>query len=87
MEGEKDKHREAARGAGKDDTALEFGDIPEHESSWFNIVNDLIFVLEVAQGWPVPTKNTEGAIEVTPVRRKRAAEGGDTLSQKKNKSS
>ena len=48
MEAEKDRRREGARATGKDDTTLDFSDILEHEWKWFNIVNDLITVLELA---------------------------------------
>ena len=58
MEREKVKHCEAARAAGKDNTTLDFSDLPEHELKWFNIVNDLIIVLELAQGWPIPGEGT-----------------------------
>ena len=87
MEEEKDGRRKVARDAGKDDTTLDFSNIPEHEFKWFNIVNDLIFVLELAQGWPVPGEGTPNAVEAVPARRKRGAEGGDVPPRKKKKSS
>jgi hypothetical protein len=86
MEREKARRRETARVAGKDDTSLDFTDMLDHDRAWFNIVNDLTFVLELAQGWPVPGEGTPKAAEATPARRKRAAEGGDTSSRKKKKS-
>ena len=87
MAREKAERREAARAAGKDETTLDFSDIPNHESKWFNLVNDLTFVLELATGWPVPGECASGAIEVVPARRKRTAEVTDTSSRKKQKSS
>ena len=86
MEKEKARRREAARAAGNDDTTLDFSDLLDHEYRWFNIVNDLIFVLELAQGGPVPGESTPGAMEATPTRRKRAAEGGVVPLRKKQKS-
>lgn len=83
MEREKAERRAAAQAAGKEDTTLDFGDLPDHDISWFNIVNDLIFVLEHAKDLPVPIREAEE----TTGRRKRAAEGGDVLSRKKSKSS
>ena len=86
---EKDRRREAARVAGKDDTTLDFSDLLEHESRWYNIVNDLIFVLELAQGLPVPGEGAPGAVQATPARKKRLApEGGagPSSSRKKQKS-
>lgn len=85
MEKEKAGRREAARAAGKDDAGLDFSDIPEHESKWFNIVNDLITVLDLAQGCPVPGEGTPGVVGAVPARKKRAAEGADTASRKKKK--
>ena len=38
---------------------LDFGDLPDHDISWFNIVNDLIFVLEHAKDLPVPIREAE----------------------------
>lgn len=87
MENKKDQRRKAARAAGKDDAALDFSDIPDHEAKWFNIVNDLIVVLELAQGWPVPVVGASGPVEAVPARKKRAAEGGGATSRKKVKSS
>ena len=87
MEREKVKRREAARAAGKDDATLDFSDLSEHESKWFNIVNDLIIVLELAQGWPIPGEGTPGEVGAVPARRKRPAEGAGVASRKKTKSS
>ena len=86
MEKEKVRRHETARAAGKDDTTLELGDLLDHEYRWFNIVNDLIFVLELAQGGPVTGENAPGAMGMTPTRRKRAAEGGFVPLRKKPKS-
>ena len=91
MEQEKARHREAARAAGIDDTALNFEDLHEHEYRWFNIVNDLIFVMELAQGWPIAGEGTlAGTAVVTPARiaparKKRAAELGNVSSPRKKK--
>lgn len=89
LEREKDRRREATRAAGKDDTTTNFDDLLDHEYKWFNLVNDLIIVLELAQGWPVPGEKTPDAAGGTPTRRKRAAEGGAITisSRKKRKSS
>lgn len=85
MEKEKVRRREAARAAGKDDTSLDFGDLHEHEYKWFNIVNDLIFILELAQGWPVPGEGVPHPAVTGPVRTKRAAEQGESSSPRKKK--
>ena len=88
LEEEKTRRREAARAAGTDEAAVDFSDLHEHEYKWFNIVNDLLFVMELAQGWPAPGESTSGAVGVVPVRRKRGAEQGEgSASQKKKKSS
>ena len=84
LEKEKLRRREVA---GKDGTALDLGDLSEHEHKWFNIVNGLIIVLELAQGWPVPGGNNPDTVGATPTRRKRVAEGGLTPLRKKQKSS
>lgn len=85
LEKEKDRRREAARAAGKDGNTLDFGDLHEHEYKWFNIVNDLIFVLELAQGWPVPGESTPDAAGSSPTKRKRAAKGSANSPRKKQK--
>ena len=88
LEKEKAKRREAARAAGKDDT--DFGDLFDHEHKWFNIVNDLTFVLELAEAWQVPDVGTPGVakVAIAPAPRgKRAAEGGNTSPRKKAKAS
>ena len=93
MEQEKARRREAAKTAGIDDTTLNFADLRKHEHRWFNIVNDLIFVLEHAQGWPVPgegmTTNTAvvAPARIAPARKKRATEqSGNPSPRKKVKS-
>ena len=86
MEREIARRRETARADGKDDATLDYGDLLEHEYKWFNIVNDLITVLEFAQGSPVPCEGTPDNVGATPTRRKRTVEG-DTSSRKKKKSS
>lgn len=87
LEEEKTRRREAAQAAGKRDA--DFSDLLDHEHKWFNIVNDLIFVLELAEAWPVPGVGTPGVAEVpiAPARGKRAAEGSNTSPRKKAKSS
>ena len=79
MEREKAERRAAAQTAGKDATTLDFSDIPDHDYSWFNIVNDLIFAMERAKDLPVPIKG-----EKTTRRRKRTTEGS-LLPQKRAK--
>jgi hypothetical protein len=87
MEKEKVRRREAARAAGKDEAALNSDDLSDHDPKWFNVVNDLIFVLELAQGWPVPGEGTPHAAALAPLPKKRAAEqGGSSSSRKKKKS-
>lgn len=83
LEKEKAGRREAAKAAGMDEAAIDFSDLQEHEHKWFNIVNDLIFVMELAQGWQIPGESTPGAVEVTRGRRKRAAEQDGSSSQRK----
>jgi hypothetical protein len=65
LEKEKVKHHEAARAAGIDETVVNLDDMCEHESKWFNIVNDLVFVMEVAQDWPAPSESTPGTVGAT----------------------
>ena len=90
-EQEKTRRREAARAAGLDDTTLNFDDLREHEHRWFNIVNDLIFVLELAQGWPVPGEGIPAnatvvtPARIAPARKKRTTEQGDGSSPRKKK--
>lgn len=86
MEAEKVRRRNAARVAGKEDTTLTFDDLREHDCKWFNILNDLIFVMEHAQSWPVPGDGTHAAA-VTPVRKKRAAERDEGSSPRKKSKS
>jgi len=85
LEEERAKRREAARRAGTDEAATDFGDLHDHEYKWFNIVNDLIFVLELAQGWPIPGEGTIGAIGVAPARGKRTADRTLSSSPRKKK--
>jgi hypothetical protein len=92
LEREKVARREAARAAGEDDATLNFDDLREHDAAWFNILNDLIFVLESAQGWPAPGEGVPPTAAVAPViapaRKKRTAEqGGSSSPRKKTKSS
>ena len=83
IERERVRRQEAARAAGKDDLNLE--DLLDHDDSWFNTVNDLIFVMERAQSWPVPGDGTQ-AVTVAPAGKKRAAaRGGNRSSRKKAK--
>ena len=77
MEREKAERHAAAQTAGKDTTNLDFSNIPDHNYSWFNIVNDLIFTLERAKDLPVPikdktaTKRKEQTAEESPSPRKK----------------
>ena len=89
MKEEKSRCREAARASGTDDTTLNFDDLHLHEHRWFNIINDLIYVMDLAQGWPVPGEGAAAdAVAVAPVRKKRTAERGDgSLPRKKKKTS
>jgi len=88
LEKEKARRREAARTAGKDGVALNFNDLREHEAAWFNIVNDLIFVMELARGWPLPGENTPGGVAASSAQKKRAIErDGGSSPRKKVKSS
>lgn len=82
---EKAKRLEAAKAAGMNEAATDFSDLYDHEYKWFNILNDLISVMELAQGCPVPGESVLGAEGVTPARRKRAAERGDGGSPRKKK--
>ena len=79
MEREKTRRREVAR-VGMDKTPPDFNDLLDHDTKWFNIVNDLPFVMEIARAWPVPEGTSAGA---APARKKRAAEGGDRSSTRK----
>ena len=85
-EKEKDRRCKAARAAGRDVATLNFDDLHEHDCKWFNILNDLIFVMELAQRWPVPGDGTH-AVAVTPVRKKRAAEQSESPSPRKKSKS
>jgi len=86
LEEEKARRREAARAAGMDKTAaINLSDLREHEPRWFNLVNDLIFVMELAQGWPVPGGDISGVEGVAPAQKKRAAKGSASTSPRKKK--
>ena len=88
---EKARRREAARTAGIDDTTLNFNDLREHDSRWFNIVNDLVFIMELAQSWPIPgggaPTNTPVVTppRIAPARKKCAAEPSDSSLPRKKK--
>lgn len=86
LEKMKAERRAVAWAAGKDDATLDFDDLPDQDRSWFNILNDLITVLELAQAWPVPGNGGSTMAEVVSGRRKRTAEV-NTSSRKKKKSS
>lgn len=86
LEEAKDKRRAAARAAGKDDTTLDFDDLPVHDHRWFNILNDLIIVLERAQACPIPINGTSKNTTVVPRGRKRPT-GEDGASPRKKKKS
>ena len=77
MEQEKAERSAAAQAAGKDTTNLDFSDILDHDYSWFNIVNDLIFVMERAKDLPVPIRD-----QTATRRRKRTTEKGPSASKK-----
>ena len=81
---EKERVRLAGRGARKDDTTLDSNELLIHEYKWFNIVNDLICVMELAQGWPVPGDGTS-ATTVTPTRKRRMAGKSEASSPQKKK--
>lgn len=85
VEREKAERRADMRAAGKDDTHLDFSDLPDHDWAWFNIVNDLTFVLELARRAPVPSKETSGTAGGSSGRRKRTTEGTDSSPRKKKK--
>ena len=91
MELEKARRHEAARDSGIDDTKMTFEDLHDHEYWWFNIVNDLIFVMELAQGWPIAGEGTPAGTamitpaRIAPARKKRAAESGSGSSPRKKK--
>lgn len=87
LEKTKNERRAAARAAGKDDTMLCFDDLPAHNCSWFNILNDLISILDHAHSLPVPINGTSKGAGAVSGRRKRAAEEVGTPSRKKKKSS
>jgi hypothetical protein len=81
IEQEKAERRATAQAAGKDATNLDFTDILDHEYSWFNIVNDLIFVMERATDLPVPSKD-----QTATRRRKRTTEASPSPRKKAKKS-
>lgn len=82
LEGDMAERREAAKAAG---ATVDFGGLREHEPKWFNIVNDLIFVMELAQGWPAPGESTLGSVGVTTAPKKRVAKRGNSSSPRKKK--
>ena len=69
------ERREAAQASGKDNANQDIGNLPDHDYSWFNILNDLIYVLERAQG-------SSGA----PKTRKRAAKASVSPKKKRKTS-
>lgn len=85
LERKKAERHAAVPGAAENDTTLVPGNPSDHDPSWFNILNDLIFVLELAQGWPVPAKDSPETTGVVSGRRKRGAEGAITPPRKKKK--
>jgi hypothetical protein len=88
VEKEKARRCDAAK-AGMGKTALNLDNLLTHETKWLEIVNDLLFVMELAQAWPVPGEGTSGALADTPsnTQMKRAAERGSGSTQKKAKRS
>lgn len=81
----KNERRAAARATANNDTPLDLSDLPDHKHSWFNIVNDLLFVLELAQRSPVPTKDILTTTGTESGRKKRVAEADITSVRKKKK--
>jgi hypothetical protein len=82
LEIEKGRRRDVAK-TGK--TTLILDDLQDHDTKWLEIVNDLLFVMELAQAWPVPGEGSSHALGVTsnPARSKRAAERSDGTSARK----
>ena len=70
IEKERAKWCEAAKAAGKDEDTMDFSDLHKHKYQWFNIVNDLISIMELAQGWPVPGESNPSTIKTPPAQRK-----------------
>ncbi|KAF9778391.1 hypothetical protein BJ322DRAFT_1025103 [Thelephora terrestris] len=87
LEGEKPERHVAARAATKDDANLDPRSLPAHDCAWFNILCDLIYVLERAQGWPVPAKGGPATTGARSGRTKRAAEPANASPRKKKRSS
>ena len=81
----KAEHLAAVEAAAKDDVTPDLCNLPDHDPSWLTIINDLIFVLELAHGWPTPTKGPPEATGVVSGRRKRAADGANTAARKKKR--
>ena len=86
MERARAKYREAVETSGDGNTNLGITDLPDHDYSWFNILNDLIYVLERAQGSLIPDREAPGTELVTPQTKKRATKARDSP-WKKRKSS
>ncbi|KAF9777754.1 hypothetical protein BJ322DRAFT_1114803 [Thelephora terrestris] len=80
-----EKTKAERQAVSKDANTSDYGTLPHHDTAWFNILNDLIFVLELAQGWPVPIKGVSGTAGVVPGRRKRPAEATKSPSRKRSK--
>lgn len=76
-------------GSGTDRDTLNFDDLRDHEPKWFNLVSDLIRVMEHAQACPLPNESSPGAIGAVPIpaRKKRTADRGDASSPRKKKKS
>ena len=77
------EYREAVETSGDGDTNLGITDLPDHDYSWFNILNDLIYVLERAQGSPIPDREAPGTELVTPQTRKRETKARDSPRKKR----
>ena len=87
VEKEKAKRLEAARASGMDKATTDFSDLYDHEPKWFNIVNDLISVMDAAQSWPAPGESSPGVTGITPAQKKRTVDRGDGSPRKKKKTS
>ena len=83
VEGMKVERREAAQASGEENTNLDIGNLPDHDYSWFNILNDLIYVLERAQGSPISAQEISKIKEAAPKTRKRAAKASDSPRKKR----
>ena len=79
VEKEKAKCLKAARASRTDEATTDSNDLYNHEPRWFNIVNDLISVMDAAQSWLAPRESAPGVIGITPAQKKQMADRGDSL--------